>query len=152
LMQVVAEPETYREALRITEEENDWGARLVPMVGSRAATVLTSLATYNVFALRPTYHRLPHLPLEDLLAELQLPESTVAVLNEPNALIQPPGARENNVTGLFEAGMHLTFPLQEPLDYEPSVDESVAARADAQGCDRFGYLYDFLLQDDGHSV
>lgn len=152
LLQVKDKPEGYREALKVTAEENSLGARLTPMCAARAVTILTSLSTYHAFALRPTYKRLAHLPLEQLVAELRRPEVKAAILSEPNVPLEPAGAQENTLTGVLEASMSLTYPLEAPLDFEPTTDQSFAARAARQGRETSEFFYDFLLQDEGHAL
>jgi N-acyl-D-aspartate/D-glutamate deacylase len=51
--------------------------------------------------------------------------------------------------GLFTQGLLVTFPLTEPVNYEPSFDDSVAIRAMAAGLDPVAMMYDLLLEQDG---
>jgi N-acyl-D-aspartate/D-glutamate deacylase len=42
--------------------------------------------------------------------------------------------------------------MNDPIDYEPPLDQSLAAVAAAQGRDPIEFLYDFLLEDEGAAV
>ncbi len=149
----VAQPhDGWRNALAIAAQENADGARLSPMVAPRGATVLTTLRGYHLFNLRPTFRRLKSLPLPQLVAELRKPEVKAAILAEADGRDDRPGSMENALPTLFQTSMGMTFPLVDPLDYEPTLDDSLAARAAAEGRDPAEYLYDFLLSDDGNAV
>ena len=144
--------DSWRHALDIAAAENANGARIHPMVGPRAGTVLTTLRGYHLFMQRPTFLRIKGLPLPQLVAELAKPEVKAAILAERDVADPRPGSMENALPTLFARGLSITFPMTDPLDYEPTLDRSLAARADAEGRDRFDYLYDFLLGDGGNAV
>ncbi|MDH4146417.1 MAG: amidohydrolase family protein [Acidimicrobiia bacterium] len=144
--------DSWRTALAIATEENAAGAHLHPMVAPRGGTVLTTLRGYHLFNLRPTYMRLKGLPLDRLVAELRKPEVKAAILSEEDGRDERPGSMENALPSLFRRSLGMTFPLTDPLDYEPTLDRSLAARARAGGRDAEEYLYDFLLGDGGNAV
>jgi N-acyl-D-aspartate/D-glutamate deacylase len=50
------------------------------------------------------------------------------------------------------AALLVTFPLRDLVNYEPMVDDSLAARAEAEGRNRYEYLYDLLLEDNGPAI
>jgi N-acyl-D-aspartate/D-glutamate deacylase len=145
-------PTLWREVLRVTSAENAKAAQLFPMVAPRAGTVLTTLEGYHLFMRRPTYLRLAHLSREKRVTQMRRPEIKAAILSEADVPDEQPGSMQNVLPPVFERALSLTFPMEEPLDYEPTLDRSLAARAAAEGRDQFEYLYDFLLQDGGTSV
>lgn len=53
-----------------------------------------------------------------------------------------------NLYTLFLGAAALTYPLTDPVDYEPTMDQMLGARA-VDGKDPIEILYDFLLEDDG---
>jgi N-acyl-D-aspartate/D-glutamate deacylase len=149
----VAQPaDSWRHALAVSAEEDAAGARLHPMIAPRGGTVLTTLRGYHLFMLRPTFRRLEGLPLPSLVAELRRPEVKAAILAEADGRDERPGSMQNALPPLFRSSLALTFPLTDPLDYEPTLDQSLSARAAAEGRDREEYLYDFLLTDGGNAV
>jgi N-acyl-D-amino-acid deacylase len=152
-MQIPGAPEMWRDVLATAAVENARGARLSPMVAPRAVTMLTTLQGYHRFMRRPTYLRLADLPHDDLVRELHRPEIKATILAERQEVPHPqPGAMENLLPGFFEQTLPLTFRMVDPLDYEPPMDQSLAAQATAQGRDLMEFLYEFLLEDNGRSV
>jgi N-acyl-D-aspartate/D-glutamate deacylase len=152
LTQNVYKPHEFRDILRLTADENARGAHLAPMVASRAVTALTSLTTYHMFMTRPTYRRLRALPFDDMVAALRRPEVKAAILAEPDEGIEPAGSMDNLLSRLFRIALDRIYPLEEPLDYEPTPDRSLGALAAAAGRDPIEDYYDFLLGDDGRAV
>lgn len=145
-------PDGWRESLAIAAAENADGAQLFPMVAPRAGTVLTTLMGYHLFMQRPTFLRLAHLPFDKLVGELRRPEVKAAILAETDVADDRPGAMENILPPVLAQALPLTFPMRDPLEYEPTLDQSLAAQAASQGRDQFEFLYDFLLEDDGNAV
>ena len=60
-----------------------------------------------------------------------------------------PGDFSALVVELFIPALPITFAMSAPVNYEPSLDESVWARAMAAGVDPVEYMYDLLLADEG---
>ena len=55
-------------------------------------------------------------------------------------------------TSFIGLGLDRIFRLGEPPDYEPPPEESIAARAVAEGLDPTEVLYDLLLEQDGREL
>jgi len=145
-------PTGWKDSLAVVARENELGAQLFPMVAPRAGTVLTTLKGYHLFMQRPTFLRLAHLPFDKLVGELRRPEVKADILSESDVPDDRPGSMQNVLPPVFAEALPLTFPLRDPVDYEPTLDQSLAARAAAQGRDQYEYLYDFLVEDDGTAV
>ena len=145
-------PETWRSVLADVARENRNGARLAPMIATRANSSLTTLGAYHIFMRRPTYVKLAHLPLKQRAAEMRRPEVKAAILSEPDNPHPQAGSMENILPMIFRKGLKLTFALTDPIDYEPELERSLYAEALRQGRDPLEYLYDFLLGDDGRAV
>lgn len=140
-------PDTWREMLDLTEAANADGAHLYPQVSSRPIGFVTGLTGYHAFQRRPTYMRIAHLPIGDRVVEMRKPEIRAAILSEDDVPVEEPGSMDNLYT-LFLGAAALTYPLTDPVDYEPEMDQMLAARA-VNGEDALEVLYDFLLEDDG---
>ena len=54
-----------------------------------------------------------------------------------------------NVYGLFGRSAAVMFPLNDPVDYEPTKDATLGAMARVEGRDPLEYLYDFLISEGG---
>lgn len=143
-------PDTWRELLDLTDAANASGADLRPQVSSRPIGFVTGLSGYHAFQRRPTYMRLVHLPLADRVVEMRKPEIRAAILSEGDVPVEEPGSM-SNVYNLFQQAAPVTYPLTDPVDYEPTMDKMLAARA-ADGADILEVLYDFLLEDEGQAM
>ncbi len=146
--QLFEDPDHWRVVLDEAARANRAGATLRPQVIPRSVTIMTNLDTYHLFMGRPTYRSIAHLPLDRRVAEMRRPEVRRAILGESSAT-GGPGDFSGLVVELFLPALPLTFPLSEPVDYEPRFDQSVTARAQAAGIDPVELMYDLLLEDDG---
>jgi N-acyl-D-aspartate/D-glutamate deacylase len=114
----------------------------------RSVTLMTSLDTYHLFMFRPTYLSLKDLPLAERVVQMRRPEIRDAILAETDKLEgQPNGA--SALMLLFNSALPVTFPLKEPVNYEPSFEDSVFMKAMAAGVEPQVYMYDLLLEDEG---
>jgi N-acyl-D-aspartate/D-glutamate deacylase len=129
--------------------ENERGGVVRPQVIARSVTVMTSLDAYHLFMLRPTYRKLATLPLAERVAAMRRPEVRAAILAEEDD--RDAGGLSNGLVALFERALPLTFPLREPIDYEPEWATSVMATALAAGRPAVEHMYDLLLEDEGRA-
>ena len=152
LVQLFEDPGHWRLVLDAAAAANaEADVVLRPQIIPRSVTIMTSLDTYHLFTSRPTYRKLAGLPLAQRVAEMRKPEVREAILGEADA----GGPAGNDVTAalvrLLGPALPLTFPLTDPIDYEPSMNDSVYAQAMAAGVDPVAYMYDRLLDDDGRA-
>ncbi len=148
--QLFEDPDHWKVVLGAAAEANRAGATLRPQVIPRSVTIMTNLDTYHLFMNRPSYRAIAHLPLPERVATMRRPEVRAAILGESKGPADPRDFSELLVE-LFTPGLVLTFPLTDPLDYEPSLDQSVYAQAVAAGEDPVAHMYDLLLADDGRA-
>ncbi len=149
--QIFEDPDHWRVVLDAAAAANAAGdVTLRPQVIPRSVTVMTSLDTYHLFRARPTYRKLADLPLAARVAELRRPEIRQAILAESDVSDGPRDLSAALAT-LFGFGLPLTFPLTDPVDYEPSLDRSVFMQAQAAGVEPVSYMYDLLLADEGRA-
>ena len=148
--QLFEDPGHWRLVLDAAAEANRQGADLRPQIIPRSVMIMTSLDTYHLFMGRPTYRALADLPLAQRVAEMRRPEVKRAILAEETSA----GDAEDFsqlVVELFLPALPVTFPLRDPVEYEPSFDDSVWATAMARGIDPVEYMYDLLLEDEGRA-
>jgi N-acyl-D-aspartate/D-glutamate deacylase len=145
--QLFEDPGHWRLVLDAAAEANRAGARLRPQVIPRSVTIMTNLDTYHLFMGRPTYRKIADLPLAERVAEMRRPEVRRAILEESDA--SSPADFSALIVELFQPALPLTFPLTDPVDYEPRFDESVYAQALAAGLDPVAHMYDLLLAEEG---
>jgi N-acyl-D-aspartate/D-glutamate deacylase len=146
--QLFEDPEHWRLVLDAAARANLTGATLRPQVIPRSVTIMTNLDTYHLFMGRPTYRKIAHLPLAERVIEMRRPEVRQAILAE-TTFTEGPSDFSALIVELFGPALPVTFPLSEPVDYEPRLDQSVYAQALAAGIDPIVHMYDLLLADDG---
>ena len=131
--QLFEDPDHWRLVLDAAAEANRAGAVLRPQIIPRSVTIMTSLDTYHLFMGRPTYRKIADLPLADRVAEMRRPEVRRAILDEESVA---EGANDFSalVVELFGPALPVTFPMGDPVDYEPSFDDSVWAQARVTTC------------------
>lgn len=146
--QLFEDPDHWRQVVEATAVENETGARLHPQIIPRSVTLMTNLDTYHMFWGRPSYDKIASLPLADRVVEMRRPEVREAILSEkPTSLASPD--LSNNLASLFTVALPVTFPLVEPVNYEPTFEDSVFAHAMVAGLDPEAHMYELLLADDG---
>jgi N-acyl-D-amino-acid deacylase len=145
--QLFEDPDHWRLVLDAADAANREGAQLRPQIIPRSVTIMTSLDTYHLFMGRPTYRKIADLPLAERVVEMRRPEVKRAILAEE--AVADATDFSALVVELFGPALPVTFPLCDPVNYEPNFDESVWARATVAGRDPVEYMYDLLLVDGG---
>jgi N-acyl-D-aspartate/D-glutamate deacylase len=146
--QLFEDPDHWRIVLDAVSRANRDGASLRPQIIPRSVTIMTSLDAYHLFMGRPTYRKVADLPLAERVAEMRRPEVREAILTEKSGAGSPRDF-SSLIVELFAIALPLTFPLTEPLDYEPELSQSVYAEALSKGIDPEAHMYDLLLEDGG---
>ncbi len=150
LFQTYDEPDHWREVLAAATEANTRGVSLRPQVIPRSVTIMTSLENYHLFSSRPTYQKIADLPLAERVTEMRRPEVRAQILSEQPTEVGP-GDFTTLICSLFSPALPITFRLKAPIDYEPSLEDSIGAEALALGKDPEAHMYDCLLEDDGRA-
>jgi N-acyl-D-amino-acid deacylase len=102
-------------------------------------------ASMSPFSRRPTYLNLAALPAAQRLAELRKPEVRDRILAEQN--VNP-----HMFVRIFEKRFDAMYPLEEPINYLPAAENSVAALAAVEGREPEAWLYDYFLGNDGANL
>jgi N-acyl-D-aspartate/D-glutamate deacylase len=58
----------------------------------------------------------------------------------------------DNLHLIFKRGIGQIFPLGNPVNYEPTADQSIAAQASRDGVDPEARIYDLMLEDEGKAM
>ena len=141
----------WREILDMTAHANASGARMHPQVSSRPIGFVTGLSSYHAFQRRPTYMALAHLPLSERVKEMAKAEVKAAILSEADVPVAEPGSMAN-LFRLFQMAAPMIYPLADPVDYEPTMDQMLGAQMAATGREPLDVLYDFLLEGQGTAM
>ena len=141
----------WREILDMTAHANASGAQMHPQVSSRPIGFVTGLSSYHAFQRRPTYMALARLPLSERVKEMAKAEVKAAILSEADVPVAEPGSMAN-LFRLFQMAAPMIYPLADPVDYEPTMDQMLGAQMAATGREPLDVLYDFLLEGQGTAM
>lgn len=139
-------PGLWREQLKRLEAAQSKGLDIRGQVISRPIGVLMGHpASMSPFYRRPTFLKLAGLSDAEKLQQLRDPVIKAQILSETND-------RPHIFVELLERQFGQMFPMEEPINYLPSPDDSVAARAQREGRDPMEWLYYFLLDNEGRNL
>jgi N-acyl-D-aspartate/D-glutamate deacylase len=136
-------PEQWKRLLELIGEAVAAGLPMAAQVPPRAIGLLLGLeASLDPFVGHPSYQAIAELPLAEKVAKLRDPETRRRILEEEG----PRGLRY--LLGQFDR----MFVLGDPPNYEPSAEDSIAARAKAEGQHPKELAYELMLENDGHAL
>ena len=142
MLQVDAAPQLWRELLQLSADAVREGAQIYPQVAGRPFGMLIGhQTTVHPFAACPTYTALLALPFEERVRRMRSAEVRRAILAEASP-----------ATSMLLRGLHRTFPMGDPPNYEPGYEESIEAIAKSTGRDATELLYDRMLDRDGREL
>ncbi len=138
-------PPMWLPVMDILDQAQASGQPLTAQVFPRPIGMIAGLAlSTNPFSFCPSFRPLDGLPLDQKVTAMRDPATRAAIIGEAPVDGHPLGAMARNWDWIF--------PLRDPPEYEPSADESVAARAKAAGITPQEIAYDMLLEDDGRAM
>ncbi len=144
LLQREQRPALWRALLDKVAEVNQAGFDMKAQVMGRPIGIMLGFEiSQNPFVGRPSWREIANLPFAAKLAKLRTAEFRARLLSEETA---NPLARQR-----LNAWERI-FPLNDPPDYEPPPEASVAARAEREGRDPQDVVYDMLLEKDGRAI
>ncbi|MBT3333613.1 MAG: amidohydrolase family protein [Rhodospirillaceae bacterium] len=145
LVQVDKKPNLWRETLDQVGQACADGMEVTAQVGSRAIGVMMGLeATMHPFTSHPVW-------LE--MAALSPRERYTRLRDDENLRHRLIAERPDEKTMHFkEVELQRTFELDAAVNYEPAPDQSIAARAKAQGRDPFDLALELMMQNDGQAL
>ena len=142
-VQMHSAPEDWQDVVRLIEQANDEGVAVRGQVMPRGIGMLYGLElSMHPFCLTPSYRAIAHLPLTERLAVMRNSAKRAEIIDEKP--LDPPVPLFEGVR-MFD-GM---FEMSEEVDYEPSFEDSIAARAGRAGIRPEELAYDLLVQGDG---
>jgi N-acyl-D-aspartate/D-glutamate deacylase len=147
LVQTHTELDRWRLLLDRSAELRAQAVPIYPQVANRATGILFGLQSRNnVFCTRPSYRELAALPLEERLARMRDPETRARILAEPNGEWDHPLA-----SFVYETFSNM-LPVRQPMDWEPTPADTMAAIAERAGRPAQEVVYDFLTEGDGRNL
>lgn len=141
-----AGPPIHLDALRMVEKANANGGDVTGQIFPRPIGLVLGLdLSGNPFVMYPSYREIADLPLADRVAEMRKPEVRERILNDK------PASDGHPLMFAAQAWDYM-YPLGDPPNYEPALEDSIGARARARGVSPLEEAYDRLLDDDGHAM
>src|SRR5437763_7431767 len=141
-------PDTYREVLRRIAEVNAEGLPMRAQVAARGVGLLMGLpCTLHPFMTNQAWQRVAGMPIAEQVAAMRDPSFKADVL-----AAQTKEKNSSLIGGRLIDKYSVMYERTDPPNYEPSPDESVAARAARLGCTPEALVYDLMLGDDGFAM
>jgi N-acyl-D-aspartate/D-glutamate deacylase len=102
-------------------------------------------ASMSTFYDRPSFTALDDLPWDEKIEKLKDPEVKAKILREENE--QP-----HVFVEIFETRFRTMYPLEDPIEYLPKRENSVASIAEREGREPTEWLYDYFLGNNGSNL
>lgn len=146
VLQRNSDPDGWREFMALMDEAVAAGLPMHAQVTPRPLGTLFGLDMgRHPLCYHPSYKAIADEPLERKVAIMRDADFRRKLLSEQS---EHDIAQQVQRVQFFD----YMFPLGDPPNYAPSREDSVAARAEAEGCSPFEVVYDLLLEDDGHNM
>jgi len=157
LMQRDMEPDQWRRILARVERATARGVPMRVQVAPRALGVLLGLeATFHPFMGFPSYKAIAHLSLAERVAAMSDPAFKARLLTETSEKVAGDGSKIPPLADLLLARIEMVamrlFRLGTRPDYEPTLEQSLYAEAQASGRPTLEVVYDALLAHEGHEL
>lgn len=140
-------PERWRWMIGRIDGMRERGLDVRAQVACRAIGGILGLRTsVNPFLYTPYWQKLEPLSLPERVNAMRQPDVRTRLLHEiglPNS---------NPLAAFITRGFHRMFRMDDPVDYEPPPEKSIAAEASRAGRDVIEHVYDVLLEEDGNRL
>ena len=145
LVQFDDKPDKWRRLLDLSRPNGD-GAQIRPQVCPRPVGFFLGLeCSLNPFMSKAAYKEVRDLPLAERVRRLRDPEMRRRILSEVRH-------HKSQIMKEVTTGFDKMFKLGDPPNYEPSQEDSIAARAAREGRSPEDVAYDILLERDGREL
>jgi len=146
-LQSIAKELPLDEQISEMRAENAKGANIVAQIALRGnGIVMAWQGTVHPFRFKPAWAEIAQLPWREQLARLKEPAFKQRMIAEENVFPQ------SDLIGLMmivAGGWSVQYEMGDGFNYEPTQDETIAARAAAAGVSPAAYAYDLLMRDEG---
>ncbi|MSO64341.1 MAG: D-aminoacylase [Alphaproteobacteria bacterium] len=146
LLQAKERPDQWRELADGAAAAYQAGATMYGQVVARPVGVLFGLElTSHPFSFCVSYRAIKHLPLAERVKAMRTPELRARLLAEPAE------GKDLRVMGMAR-GVDAQYPMGDPPNYSPKVEERLDNIAKRQGRTAFEVAYDVLLDQEGKGL
>jgi N-acyl-D-aspartate/D-glutamate deacylase len=147
MLQSIAKELPWQEQMAETAKWNAKGANIVAQIALRGNGILMAWrGTVHPFKFKPSWAEIDTAPWDVQWARISDPAWKAKLLAEANVI------PESDVQAVLMAvayGHHMHYEMGPDFDYEPTQDQTVAARAAAAGVSPAEYSYDLLTANQG---
>ncbi len=138
-------PPAWRRVLDLMAQTKAAGGQVTAQVMPRPIGLIAGLElSVHPFIMCPSWQKIAHLPLADKVAAMRDPALRAALLSETPEPGHPFNALGRNWRWMF--------PLDNPPNYAPPPEASIAAQAAARGCTPEEVAYDRFLATNGKGL
>ncbi len=146
LLDLAPTPNLWHEQLKRIENAQASGLDIRGQVISRPVGILMGHpASMHSFYARPAYKALANLPWDEKIRKLRDPEIKAQILTEESE-------RPHVFVQIFEKRFRNMYPLEDPIEYLPKPETSVAAMAERDNREPSEWLYEYLLGNNGNNL
>ena len=146
LLDLAPTPNLWHEQLKRIENAQASGLDIRGQVISRPVGILMGHpASMHSFYARPAYKALANLPWDERIKKLRDPEVKAQILTEESE-------RPHVFVQIFEKRFRNMYPLEDPIEYLPKPETSVAAMAERDNREPSEWLYEYLLGNNGNNL
>jgi N-acyl-D-aspartate/D-glutamate deacylase len=146
-LQSIAKELPLEEQISEMRAQNDNGAKIVAQIALRGnGVVMAWQGTVHPFRFKPAWVEIENLPWAQQLEKLKDPAFKARMVNEDSVF---PESDIADFLNIVANGWFTHYEMDPDFNYEPTAQESVAARAAAAGMSAAEYGYDLLMKDDG---
>ncbi|MDX2381285.1 MAG: amidohydrolase family protein [Acidimicrobiia bacterium] len=140
-------PDQYRTLLDNISQANADGLPMTGQVAPRAVGLILGLeCTLHPFLTNPLYREIAERPLTERVTMLREPGFRRRLLDHEQS------EASDKLGGRVISRYDLLFEMDDDPDYEPSLSDSIAVRAEAQRTSAAELALDVMLADDGHGL
>ena len=151
MLQNMMAPDEWRDLMDLSQQAQDAGHQVIPQVAGRPFGVLIGLSTRHRFTDCPSFAPLLDLTIEERAAAMGDPALKATLIAESEAMLDEIKDVEP-LRYIFANAFERQYLLGDPVDYEPTQDESIAALAADRGVDPVDEYYERLRDRDGHAL
>ena len=138
---------SFEEQLAAMRAENAKGANIIAQISMRGTGLLLGWqASFHPFSQKPSWLAIADEPWEVQYAKLCDPAFKAALLAEKS---EPVGGDLQLILDLLDSAFGMQFEMGEGFNYEPTAEQSIASRAQAQGIEANAYAYEVLMRNEG---
>ncbi len=151
LLQTENAPDDWRKHVELVSRARDEGHDITAQVAGRPFGILMGLTCRHRFSDCPSFKALEGLSNAEKVERMRDPELRATLIEESKKFIEDLRAIMPSIAEAMET-WDRTYPLGDPVNYEPTYEDSIAGMAEAQGRDPLEVYYDALLERDGDAI